>query len=155
MKVSEIFEGPNSSLKKAFDLAVNTPESGKDINAPTNTPETPETWKERLKRKRIKSIADPNWIDDVFRYKSHPNPVFNDGFATGYNTAISELENFITTERERAVWEAQSKEAYLWFNTWYAMRINPSTRGKEDFGKWATERLQEIGASEISPTPNH
>ena len=41
----------------------------------------------------------------------------------------------------------EEREAYLWFDAWYSHYKAPCTsESVEDFGKWATERLQEHGA---------
>jgi hypothetical protein len=41
--------------------------------------------------------------------------------------------------------EAVQQEAYLWFNTWYDRKEE-----KEPFEKWASERLQTLGAEKLS-----
>jgi len=46
--------------------------------------------------------------------------------------------------------EAREKEAYLWFNTWYERNIDPGN--KQMFGKWASERLQELGCTPPNTT---
>lgn len=45
-------------------------------------------------------------------------------------------------EKHRAV----EREAYIWFDSWYAYYINNSLIGEDDFGKWASKRLQLLGA---------
>lgn len=55
------------------------------------------------------------------------------------------LRNALTQTATKAVEE----EAYLWFNKWYDSHIaKQDEKNRFDFSKWATERLQELGASD-------
>lgn len=49
---------------------------------------------------------------------------------------------------EAARREEREREAYIWFDSWYAYYISNSMIGSTDFGKWASERLQALGAVE-------
>ena len=45
--------------------------------------------------------------------------------------------------------KAREREAYLWFENWYSHYKAPLTaESNQDFGKWATERLQTLGADQ-------
>lgn len=51
-------------------------------------------------------------------------------------------------DEERRI--AREEEAYRWFNEWYAYYISPAKRDGDTFGKWASERLQEMGAETLT-----
>ena len=53
---------------------------------------------------------------------------------------IDDIKYFIVHQLQKA----REEEAYLWFNTWFSRTIKP---GNQDFGKWASERLQTLGVN--------
>jgi hypothetical protein len=64
---------------------------------------------------------------------------------TGLKLTVSGSKEFIKEiPLHQQLQKAREKEAYLWFNTWFSRTIKP---GNQDFGKWASERLQTLGVN--------
>ena len=62
-----------------------------------------------------------------------------------YERLNATIFNLLTTHHQE-LHKAREREAYLWFENWYSHYKAPLTaESNQDFGKWATERLQTVG----------
>jgi len=61
-------------------------------------------------------------------------------------TSIGWLTDTLTTIKEAGIKEGERREAYRWFDMWYADTISKTSTTDFSFGRWACERLQDIGA---------
>jgi hypothetical protein len=100
---------------------------------------------ERVENKTVEEI-----VELTFDKIIEANEEIEEKGVDHYEVVIKrEITNAITT----AIKEAEEREAYLWFNNWYSYTHGPITKDSTlNFGKWGTERLQELGATPPTTT---
>ena len=107
-----------------------------------------ETVIQQTKTEIITPTMPDNTPDTELKKWFEENYLDGDKVQVGQMLSSSECLDALSS-RDTYWKERVREEAYLWFNTWYHHEVDPAD-ASDSFGKWGTERLQEIGASDIT-----